>query len=247
MKRIVLLIFFTIFFIEIQFPHSQGVHQQMAKEAYKLLKYHLGYDLPDMVNHIDKSGQIGQPWHDNTLGCGAYREDEEDIVFPEYNDPFKWYNSITHFWDADDSDKVNNFELSLLPSVDTIKVKKYIRLENNFFILGGMDGFGIGISLIGIFEIQASSLFLSECAKAKLFLGYENSSPFLGVGFGNQHKGLGGNGEENKWSILILGWQFHPKDKPAFLEFSIQYPFKEENKKAFNPPLISFSGGIRIF
>lgn len=121
----------------------------------------------------------------------------------------------------------------------------FFRKEKPFFFFMGLDGLGIGGTVHGIVEIQISSLLIEYHAKAKVFIMRQNSSPLIGIGIGKGgHEGTGG---ENTWSVVMLGWQFHPYGKKDFYEITLQYPLHETNKKALFPFLISISAGVRIF
>ena len=107
-----------LFFIGINslYAHSQKVHQYIAKEAYQLLVDQLGFKIQYMDNHIGgtESFYTGDyPWQKSFITTGAWREDEEDVVYnydvyqgiPGVNYALV---SITHFWDADDGDLTQN-------------------------------------------------------------------------------------------------------------------------------------------
>ena len=109
--------------------HKQQVHQYLTMEAYKLLKMQLGGDVRMMKDRLGDwtSYYIGdRAWQRGYITTGAYREDEEDVVYgyskssaPTITgttgilsdliaglggitpDPFV---SITHFWSADQGD-----------------------------------------------------------------------------------------------------------------------------------------------
>jgi len=124
---------------------------------------------------------------------------------------------------------------------------KHLWKEKLLFIHASPECFGIGMTFWGLVELQAGTYFFSNSTKIKLFLFYENSSPFVGAGIGNKHKDLGGGGEPNEWKVLFVGWQTHPFNKPWFLEIYFQYPMYDENPKASLPTKISFSVGSRLF
>jgi len=113
LKKILILCLFISAFI---YGHEQHVHQYLTKEAYYLLRDYLNNDIPVMLNHLD-NGPVGPPWTNGTLLAGAWREDEEDIVYGLYQfmpgDPYGALTSITHFWDADDGDfNENTFQVA---------------------------------------------------------------------------------------------------------------------------------------
>lgn len=62
--------------------HYGEAHQHLVREAYNLLKYQLGCDITEMVNHIGNN-EIGTHYFDpgGLVVIGAYREDLEDIVY----------------------------------------------------------------------------------------------------------------------------------------------------------------------
>ena len=108
MKKTLILCLFSLSFI---YGHEQHVHQYFTKEAYYLLRDYLNSDIPVMLNHLD-SGPVGPAWTNGTILAGAWREDEEDIVYGLYQfmpgDPVGALTSITHFWDADNGDFTEN-------------------------------------------------------------------------------------------------------------------------------------------
>ncbi|NWF88465.1 MAG: hypothetical protein HXY50_03290, partial [Ignavibacteriaceae bacterium] len=64
----------------------------------------MGNEIPEMRYHLG-GGPVGPPWTNGTIQAGAWREDEEDVVYGYYQyapgDPEGALISITHFWDAD--------------------------------------------------------------------------------------------------------------------------------------------------
>lgn len=103
-------------------PHSERVHQYLAREAYKLLKLYLGNkDIPIIQNNLGykETGNFlswvnrGSDFIDGTICAGAYREDVQDIVYG-YGEAWgipaidqtaqEWLASVTHFWEADQGD-----------------------------------------------------------------------------------------------------------------------------------------------
>ncbi len=122
------------------------------------------------------------------------------------------------------------------------------REEKIFYAFGGLDGLGIGISLFKIFDLQYSAFITYQLVKAKMFLFSTNSAPYLGLNSGNQWSiNLGGGGDSNKWFAILVGWQFYPFDTRGFYEIAIQHALFQENKNTFQPTVISFTAGIRLF
>lgn len=82
--------------------HVQDVHKYITYQAWELVKS----QYPGVVNS-EMNRRIGHwqdgsingtgPWQKGMVITGAFREDEEDVV---YGYPFP-YTSATHFWDAD--------------------------------------------------------------------------------------------------------------------------------------------------
>jgi hypothetical protein len=75
----------------------------MVKEAYKLLKTQLGYDIPIMRDRIGMtlSGPGGATWTNGTVVIGAWREDIDDPVWNVGGLECGFVGSSTHFWNAD--------------------------------------------------------------------------------------------------------------------------------------------------
>ncbi len=99
-----LFITFCLITVRISHGHAQAVHQYLVREAYNVIRTQIGYDIPVLMDHIGNH-EIGIT-HFNPGGLlviGAFREDEEDIVF-NYGGPFGWNVSSTHFWEPDDGD-----------------------------------------------------------------------------------------------------------------------------------------------
>jgi len=99
----------------------------MVREAYKLLKYSEGYEIPIMKDHIGSDETAG-PWSTGKVVTGAWREDEEDVVWgysktnPPYTEGIPGTGFIefvllftnkepfvccTHFWDPDKGDETD--------------------------------------------------------------------------------------------------------------------------------------------
>lgn len=89
MKKIFLIV---LFISSITFAHRQHVHQYIIIEAYDLLKLQLGYDITKLYSKLGgtSSWYIGdRPWQRGFITTGAWREDEEDVVYnlSKYNAP----------------------------------------------------------------------------------------------------------------------------------------------------------------
>ncbi len=93
--------------------HTQPVHQYIAREGYALLLKEYGKDIPQLSAFIglaDPSYAGDSAWQKGYITTGAWREDDEDVVyhydiFPGLNYPL---TSITHFWPADNGDDTEN-------------------------------------------------------------------------------------------------------------------------------------------
>ena len=109
----------------------QGPHKHIVQEAYKRLKLHLGYDISELQKHIGDNQNGSDQFNPGGLVViGAFREDEEDIVY-KYGGIGDINVSNTRFWKADDGDNVSTsfpFPLSVIGSFPNAfeKAKKYI-------------------------------------------------------------------------------------------------------------------------
>ena len=97
--------------------HKEPTHQYIIREAYHVLKKHLGASIPEFERHIfgkDGQGREGQfhdrisdPWSYSTMCGGAWSEDQHDPIrfMHEYEYLFNkgMFTSINHFWDPDQS------------------------------------------------------------------------------------------------------------------------------------------------
>lgn len=110
MKKFFLTIITVLLNITALSAHTQYIHMYLTQEGYSLLRNHLGTDVTEILNHIG-NGSVGPIWTNKNILSGAWREDEEDIVYG-YGYPFDWVVSISHFWDADNGDfSYNTFQL----------------------------------------------------------------------------------------------------------------------------------------
>jgi hypothetical protein len=113
----------------IAWSHKQPVHQYLVREGYALLVKTYGTDIPQLSRFIGSADQsaIGDSaWQQGYVTTGAWREDEEDVVYHYDILPGLNYalTSITHFWSADRGDGVDNmFRLRIeqppLPPIST--------------------------------------------------------------------------------------------------------------------------------
>jgi len=93
--------------------HKQHVHQYIAREGYALLVKTYGHDIPQLsalIGPADPSAAGDSAWQTGLVTTGAWREDEEDVVYHYDILPGLNYalTSITHFWSADRGDDANN-------------------------------------------------------------------------------------------------------------------------------------------
>ncbi|MEY4876627.1 MAG: hypothetical protein RL708_1776 [Bacteroidota bacterium] len=100
------------------FAHKEWVHQYMVREAYKMLKstrgvnYGVYNDMQFGLNFWSGGGDYfgegnpNDPWNTNSpIIVGAWREDEEDIVFGYKLSPGHCGDAtMSHFWQADNGD-----------------------------------------------------------------------------------------------------------------------------------------------
>ena len=128
MKYLFIILFFSFTCKSVN-AHKQHVHQYITKEAYFQLRDFLGYDIPEMLAHLD-NGSVGDSWTNGTLLAGVWLEDEYDAVYQyDNNDIASWipdairnafkidktYVSITHFWDADRGNFTQNMFIFNIP------------------------------------------------------------------------------------------------------------------------------------
>jgi len=112
--------------------HKQHVHQYTVKEAYQLLRQVVGGDVPRLHDHIGDLTPFyagDSAWQRPYVTTGAWREDEEDVVFG-YSNISIGRNyvlvSITHFWDADDGDLTRNlFRVRPSPPLPAFNIGPY--------------------------------------------------------------------------------------------------------------------------
>jgi hypothetical protein len=88
-----------------QTEHEQDIHKYITYQAWELVKH----QHPEVI-YSEMSLRMGHwadgsingtgPWQKGKVITGAYREDEEDVVY-KHSFPF---TSATHFWDADNGD-----------------------------------------------------------------------------------------------------------------------------------------------
>lgn len=112
-----------LLFTQRLFPHTQRVHQFIVKEAYELLSHERG-NIPEMRDHIGGLGPTyygDHAWQFPFATTGAWREDEEDVVFGyRLSNLLNNYSlvSISHFWDADMGDLTGNrFRVNPFPGI----------------------------------------------------------------------------------------------------------------------------------
>ena len=137
-KKIFILLFFINYLLS---GHSQDVHQHLTLEGYSYLKQYLNFDIPEMLSHLGSqtNPNEGSSWQNGTISAGAWLEDDKDVVY-NYDqyililDGWHSLKSITHFWDADNSNNsVNTFTFGGSDFHETVgtypnaytKIKKY--------------------------------------------------------------------------------------------------------------------------
>ncbi|MCB2409852.1 T9SS type A sorting domain-containing protein [Hymenobacter lucidus] len=94
------------------FAHKEWVHQYMVKQSYLYLEQQIGAipALRDAIGlNFHGKGSDSQPFNNSyPIGIGAWREDSEDPVYGYKLGANNLTPSITHFWDADNSNE--NYE-----------------------------------------------------------------------------------------------------------------------------------------
>ncbi|MBK8945433.1 MAG: T9SS type A sorting domain-containing protein [Ignavibacteriae bacterium] len=147
-------IFFIILLFNISnFGHSQRTHQYAVREAYKLLEKHYRGSVPDIKNNLGntQTGNFnghfpldnGTPWTDGKIVAGAFREDEEDVIYhigESIGDVSRYaWASVSHFWNADDGPNALT-NLSFLAGSDPKpnayqKIMTYATSGNGIYIM----------------------------------------------------------------------------------------------------------------
>lgn len=150
-KKLTSILFFLTF-INLNYSHTERVHQYIVQESYKLLKLYLGNkDIPKMqanLGYKETGGFLswvdrGSDYIDGTICAGAYREDVQDIVYG-YGEAWgipiadqtaqEWYASVTHFWEADQGDYALT-NLDLTPNMQIPNAyMKMMRYYNSMWI-----------------------------------------------------------------------------------------------------------------
>ncbi len=98
MKKIIVVFLLLILATHSSVSHGQLTHQDIVKEAFKLLKYQKPQMyFSTMADYVGDSEVGSGPWQTGKIVTGAYREDEEDVVYGHYG-PFGWFRTLTHFW-----------------------------------------------------------------------------------------------------------------------------------------------------
>jgi hypothetical protein len=99
--------------IQIALPHAQPVHQYLTQEGCALLLKSRPGGIPELSSHVgtaDLTAVGDGPWQRGLLTTGAWREDDEDLVY--HYDILPGWNyaltSITHFWSADRGNTTEN-------------------------------------------------------------------------------------------------------------------------------------------
>lgn len=101
------------------------VHQQMGREAYKLLKLYVGQDIYKMKDPIGYNEEGTGPFTPGGLVViGAFQEDQEDITgegdaFPN--------TTMTHFWNPNCTDDQGSFTWSGYEYSNALEKQKNLR------------------------------------------------------------------------------------------------------------------------
>lgn len=142
------------------FPHEQVVHQYIVRQAYELLKVQLGNDnpIPKLFEHLGYSETgTGAFQPGGLIVIGAFREDEEDIVY-FYGTNTGFYTTNTHFWDPDRGDGEH---FCVIPTNECFENAYQKALK---FIYGGYDLY-VYYPGAGIFEVYDAPSFLPNYYK----------------------------------------------------------------------------------
>jgi hypothetical protein len=115
MKHTPLWLFLPLLFcFQAASSHKQAVHQYIAREGYALLlKTRNLASIPELsqfIGLVEQAAAGDSAWQKGFVTTGAWREDDEDVVFNYDILPGLNYalTSITHFWSADRGDAPKN-------------------------------------------------------------------------------------------------------------------------------------------
>lgn len=103
-----------IFFLQFSlYAYDANDHMYITYEAYHLLKLQ-NHCFPEMENRLGNLQDQGvNPWEKGKITAGAYREDQEDVVFHYETPPGfpfgRLWHTNSHFWNADEGDEALSY------------------------------------------------------------------------------------------------------------------------------------------
>ncbi len=154
--------------------HDEIVHQYLIREAYKLLKMQFGFDIPVMQDRIgyDQTG-VGPFNPGGLMVIGAFREDQEDIVWGYGSIHVPGTVTVSHFWNADGGDESKFCTNFCINPATNCYSNAYEKAKK--FIYGGYE-LQIHYPGTGITEVYEAPNYLPEFYKnGRIFYkGYYN-------------------------------------------------------------------------
>ncbi|MFM2047791.1 MAG: hypothetical protein RI955_337 [Bacteroidota bacterium] len=215
MKRKFILVLIFINLSTATFAHKEWVHQYMVQEAAKYLietrgintniftkrDFGIGYG----VNGGDVFGWQNQYWYtDYPIVVGAWKEDDEDIVW-KYDGGSPAYDaSACHFWVADGGDAAKTW---LHYSNYSFRAENAWTAAKMMLFYGGSFSFIIDYSTTASFDILSGPITVTASVD-KVELTYNNIFDLYN-----------GNFQVNQYHNSILGWQSaaHPHNPDQYL------------------------------
>lgn len=134
----------VLFFGQITNAHKKRVHQYLTVEGYKLLEKTLLLKYPELSVNLGVPGSTAgkRAWEVGTLVAGAWREDEEDVVY-KYTDIVLYDGggrTLSHFWDPDNGDyNKNTFQLAKFGKLKETKPYENAYEKIGKYVNGGWD------------------------------------------------------------------------------------------------------------
>ncbi len=132
MKRIYILIIFSMFINGVFYAHDPLIHKYITQQGWLLVKNQYS-----SVQFSAMDGRVGEwwlgnwdgtgPWQIGKIVTGAKREDEEDVMY--------WYSQFgnatsTHFWDPTDFSCDQDPDNTKIPIVTYCYENSYVKAKN---------------------------------------------------------------------------------------------------------------------
>jgi hypothetical protein len=165
--------------------HKQQLHQYIVHEAYKILQHVAPTQAAKLHDHIGTMNEPAAAWEDMTISAGAYREDNEDVLYGYGGWYYEWDPAIVMAFPTSNCIGEIYYRIELELRNDwrfrngLISTSHFWEVgAQNTFLNGryGIDGVGAFACLDGYAEIQIRPLF-SAMDKAATLLGSTMQMP----------------------------------------------------------------------